>query len=526
MKSISQSQKIDLDNNIIEYLNKDILSKSNLIIDQAKKLLRLTHQKKLTKQILISSIQSLNFEKHLIHNDDELLSMDKNDIDDFSTDYISINDYLNESLIDKPLKTMVIYHWFCIEGFSPRTSLNKLDNKKISIPNSKSESNNKITKDNHDLVVKMSKNISKELINFIMNFEKTFHNFIKEEFLHMIYTNDNIQENKEQKNLQINETIIKYEPEIVKIFPMLLDFLEETIKNREIMKIPKLHLIILNHIKAIYMNKYFNLIFYINNIFELVITLLLYSTNQDNENIIKSLIDIKKEIIEFINELMTKYSKYKNEFIISISNFIVPKDNSNFMTLKSYAAIKCINIFGYEYIIKYIYPNIIKFINLFPQNITFKYKNYLISVERNKNKPQVPNINNEQNNIQNSQNNSQSQSSIPLKTFTVPFSMDYKMIPNSVVNMADNSFTQTFLSNNNEIEKTLFKIININDSGNMNLLFKETLPSYLYSEIFFSISIILNEIDTKEQNIEEKNKIKNNIVQIFGEEIIKNIFNK
>ena len=133
---------------------------------------------------------------------------------------INISEYLKEPLIEKPLDTMVFYHWFCINGFCPKTSVNKLDNKKVSLnTSSKNEinNNNKLIKDNHDLIIKMTKNISKELVSFAINFEKIFQNVIKYEFIEEKNTQEiSFEINKE---MEINATIIKSEPEIVQLFP-------------------------------------------------------------------------------------------------------------------------------------------------------------------------------------------------------------------------------------------------------------------------------------------------------------------
>ena len=425
---------------------------------------------------------------------------------------------------------MIFYHWFCIQGFCPRTNINKLDNKRVSLSSTyKFDMNNKIIKDNHELIVKMTKNISKELVFFAINFEKTFQNVIKEEFMNINSNINNKIDSPIQKEMEINATVIKLEPEIVQIFPYLLVFLEENIKNKEIMKIPRIQLIILYHIKSISINKYFNLLSYMNNILELLISLLLYSNNQNNNDIIKDFIFVKQEIVLFINELMIKYPEYKNYLILSISYFVIPKDQTNSSLLKSISSIKCINSFGYEYIFKYIYPNIGQIKKIIDQNITFKYKNTIINVEKNISKIQN-NINNNNNNINNqnensnsnsqnnNQNNSQSQSSIPLKTFTIPFSNDYVM-PLSASNMLDNSVLQSFFQNN-YFEKTYFKIIN-NDNN-----CKENLISYFYIELFTSISIILNDMYEKEKDVEKQSQIKANIIQNFGEDIFKLFSNK
>jgi hypothetical protein len=528
LKTISESQNLPLDEKIYEYLNKDILEKVNLILEQSKKFMRITHQKKLNKECLLNSIQSLKFNEHLL-NKDELFPIENSENND-KIENISIKQYLNEPIIEKPLDTMVFYYWFCIQGFCPRTSINKLDNKKMQISlMSKSENTNKIIKDNHDLIVKMTKNISKELVFFAINLERTFQNVIKDEFLNLNSNCNNKIDRPIQKEMEINATVIKLEPEVVQIFPYILSFLEENIKNKEVMKIPRMQLIILYHLKSVSINKYFDLLTYMNNILELLITLLLHSNNQSNINIIKDYIFVKQEVISFINELMTKYSKYKNDLISSIANFVIPINQFNSVILKSLSAIKCINSFGYEYIMKYIYPNINQIKKVIDQNITFKYKNTIINISINK--AQNNNNNNNNNNINNNsnsnsipnsqvnQNYSQSQSSIPIKTFTIPFSNDFG-IPFTVSNF-DNSMNQSFNQNNNNyFEKAYFKVINNDDNC------KENLITYFYIELLSSISIILNEMDGKEKDVEKQNQIKMNITQIFGEDIVKLFSNK
>ena len=278
--------------------------------------MRITNQKKLTKEILLNSINTLEFPKNLITKDELYLLENENEKEDL----INISEYINEPLIEKPLDTMAFYHWFSINGLYPKTSINKLDNKKVQLNISSSKNdidniNNKLIKDNHDLIIKMTKNISKELVSFAINFEKIFQNVIKEEFIDKNENNEiNFDINKE---MEINAVIRKSEPEIIQLFPYLLAFLEENLKNKEIMKMPKIQYIILYHIKAISVNKYFNLITYINNILEILMSLLLYSNNID-DNDIKNNIKVKEEIIYFLDDLMkNKFNKYIPDLIYS-----------------------------------------------------------------------------------------------------------------------------------------------------------------------------------------------------------------
>ena len=480
-------------------------------MSQSKQILRITRQKKLTKEIIIDSINTLEFSKDLISKDELFLLEDEDEKDN----YINIKEYINEPIIEKPLDTMVFYHWFCINGFCPKTSVNKLDNKKVSLNTSSkyetNNSNNKLIKDNHDLIIKMTKNISKELVSFAINFEKIFQNAIKDEF---IAKNENNEINFDiNKEMEINATIIKSEPEIVQLFPYLLAFLEENIKNKEIMKMPKIQYIILYHIKAISINKYFNLITYMNNILEILMSLLLYSNNID-DTIIKDSIKVKIEIIHFLKDLMkNKFDKYIPDLIYSISNFILPIDNSYSNLLRSYSSIKCINYFGYEYAINYIYPRITRLLIYINQPIIFKYKEKIICLE--KNRPQQQNQNN-QNSINQSNQNSFSQSSIPIKTFTIPFSNDF-ILPMSMNNIVEESIIQSFRQNNIANEQLNFRISDKEEE----ILCKENLVSYFYVEIFRTIEIVLNGMKERNVNEEQFEQSKKELNQIFGENLVK-----
>ena len=520
VKSLTQKQDLNIDEGINDFLNKDLLEKLNLIISKSKQFMRISHQKKLTKEIVLDSINTIKFPKNLISKD-ELFPIEE----DNDKQYININEYLNEPIIEKPLNTMVFYHWFCIDGFSPKTSVNKLDNKKMVInnhpyKNDMSNINNKLIKDNHDLIIKLTKNISKELVSFAINFEKIFQEAIKDEFI--MKSNEINFDIK--KDIEINATIIKTEPEIVQLFPYLLAFLEENIKNKEIMKIPKMQYIILYHIKAISVNKYFDLITYMNNILELLMTLLLYSNNINDINI-KDSIKVKNEIISFmINLMKNDFSKYIPDLVYSISHFIIPMNNSYPNLFRALSAIKFINSFGYDYVINYIYPQIIQIKLYFDQPVIFKYKNKIIFAEKNKPQNQIQN-NNQINNIINQSNqNSQSQSSIPLKNFSVPFSNDFA-IPMSVSNFAGESLMQSFWPNNNSInEKIYFRISDIDEENEK--LCQENLISFFYIEIFRTIEIVVNGMKKKDVNEEQFEQCKNELNQIFGESLVNLFFDR
>ena len=61
IKTISEKENLILDETINSFLEKDLLEKLNLILSQSKQFMRITHQKKLTKEIILNSIK--NFPK-------------------------------------------------------------------------------------------------------------------------------------------------------------------------------------------------------------------------------------------------------------------------------------------------------------------------------------------------------------------------------------------------------------------------------------------------------------------------------
>jgi hypothetical protein len=77
------------------FLDKELLEKLSLIISQSKQFMRINHQKKLTKEIILNSISTLKFPKNKITKDELFLLEEEKD----NEDNININDYINEPLI-------------------------------------------------------------------------------------------------------------------------------------------------------------------------------------------------------------------------------------------------------------------------------------------------------------------------------------------------------------------------------------------------------------------------------------------
>ena len=515
---------LQLDDKINNLLNIDILEKMSLILEQSKKFMRLTHQKILTKEYLFNAIKSLGYDINYINaNKDNSNSISEN-INNEET--ISISQFLAEPIIPKPLNTTIFYHWFCIQGLCPKTSVNHLENKKYSqIKNEQSIIN--IT-DNQELVIKMSKNTSKELICFALNFENTFQKIIKDEYM-ALDTCDLMEIEKSSKKfdteipkeMEINATIIKLEPEIVQLFSYFLLFLEENIKNKEILKVPRIQYLILYHIKVISINKYFNLKIYLNNIVELLISLLLYSNNEKDPELIDDYIYVKKEIINFLYELIEKFPQNIDNLIFAVKQYILPINTTNEYLMKSLVAITTINIFGYKYIINYLYPLIHKLhLILGNENVVFKFNNSFISIEKNNKK--LSNTNSSNDNHAN-----QIENSLQLKSLNFPLSNDYYGYSYSQSNVVDNSilhFSSLNQNNSNfmnQNSKNVLMLVNP-DSGYIE---SNNIATFIYKELFNSTKIILNEVENKETK-ERAKQIKMDLMNIFEEDIINLIIKK
>ena len=91
----------------------------------------------------------------------------------------------------------------------------------------------------------------------------------------------------------------------------------------------------------------------------------------------------------------------------------------------------------------------------------------------------------------------------------------------SASNFVGESVIQSFWPNNNNInEKYYFKVSDNKEDEN---LCKENLISYLYIEIFRAIEIVINEMIARGASKEQFELSKNELIQIFGENLV-NLF--
>jgi hypothetical protein len=97
-------------------------------------------------------------------------------------------------------------------------------------------------------------------------------------------------------------------------------------------------------------------------------------------------------------------------------------------------------------------------------------------------------------------------------------------MPMTVSNFAGESLIQSFGMNNVINEKIFFRVGDINSEGEK--LCEENLVSFFYGEIFRTIELALNamkeRIDVTEEQIDQ---CKNELNQIFGENLVKLFFN-
>lgn len=184
--------------------------------------------------------------------------------------------------------------------------------------------------------------------------------------------------------------------------------------------------------------------------------------------------------------------------------------------MKCFIVIKSIKLFGYYYILEYLLPNTIQIIGLLKENVVFKFNNYFIQVEKEKIK-----INNNTN-VENSNQKFQFPlDSFGLKSF-IPSNFNLFTYSNSQSD--PNSFSSNKQKNSDYIEKKVFKILDNSFNNNYEDYF-DYLVCNIYSEIFESLSFIMNEMKNKENEKEKLEQIKINLIEFFGEDIMKLLIN-
>ena len=503
-----------------------------------------------------------------IHNFKQINSYNNNYILTDPLEEINLIEIVNSSLLDIPLNPLIIYNWFCINGEIPFLSTNYLKNNTIKINHCENEKE-PILQRNNKIIMKYTKNISKELLNFIEILEENFQKEIRENLLNSINNKNNL-----SKESEILLTIIETEPSLVQIFPYLLYFLFNELNNEKNYGIQNVQISVLYYLNAILNNKYFDFLPYLKDIIDCIIKLILFDNNNiiyNNNNEIFSIINIKNYSLYLLLKINEKTLNLHNKNILIdiISLFkelIIPKKN-NLKYFECYGAIKSLNTFGIENINEYIYPNLLNILDNIEEDGLIYLKDKIISItlinkNNNNNINNIIDINNLNDNnnildnnnisenkilkINNSNNNNNDNSQI---TFTLPLTATIPqqsiLLNNTNNNLQINnsiSINNTNLSNNlnNNTNSfsyvtpnyiySKFKIekdkININNKKEYNLINNENLlknkiinksSTCLYYILFDCIKKLLN------SEFNNNNNISKNIIEIFGENIYNEI---
>ena len=332
-----------LDNEIIDYLNTEIEEKIRLILQQAKKFMRISKRKTLKVDDLNNSIRFYNFipligydsyatsEYEKIENVKGLWRPKQNIVD--------IEEYLSKPLTAFPMKPFPHFHWFAIEGKKPNISENFIREEikdinayHLSIKNTKNKilqsieqqqiqqqekilneqimqsynianniNNNENEKKN--LIKPVIHNISKELQIFFENFKQRFRKEIKMNKLNI--SNPYL---KITKELEVSMQVLKTSPGVVELLPYIIEFLMNYLENSTD---PKIYMAILYYIYCIIENKYFFIEPYLHQILILILSLILMEN--ENLNFLDSIIKVKIFSIRILKQLIKEYEvKYNN----------------------------------------------------------------------------------------------------------------------------------------------------------------------------------------------------------------------
>ena len=333
-----------LDNEIIDYLNTEIEEKILLILQQAKKFMRISKRKTLKVDDLNNSIKFYNFipligydsyatsEYEKIENIKGLWRPKQNIVD--------IEEYLSKPLTAYPMKPFPHFHWFTIEGKKPNISENFIREEikdinayNLSIKNTKNKIlqsieqqqiqqqekilneqimqsynianniNNNENENKKNITKPVIHNISKELQIFFENFKQRFRKEIKINKLNI--SNPYL---KITKELEVSMQVIKTSPGVVELLPYIIEFLMNYLEN---LNEPKVYMAILYYIYAIIENKFFFIEPYLHQIFILLLSFILIEI--EKLNYLDCIIKVKIFSIKILRQLIKEYEvKYNN----------------------------------------------------------------------------------------------------------------------------------------------------------------------------------------------------------------------
>ena len=204
------------------------------------------------------------------------------------------------------MKIFPHFHWISIDGKRPNipenfirdTSLN------INIGAVSHEKEYKDTKEPHHtqkgvkVVPPIIHNISKELQIFLDNFEQRFHKEIKNSKLNPnpLFTTS--------KELEVSLNVIENEPGVVELIPYIIEFLMNSLVNKQYISEAKVHMVILYYVDALLKNTFFYLEPYLHQIVSLVLSLALM---ENSSNVVELNVTVKNFAVGILKTLFDRY---------------------------------------------------------------------------------------------------------------------------------------------------------------------------------------------------------------------------
>jgi transcription initiation factor TFIID subunit 6 len=358
-----------LDNEIIDYLNVEIEEKMKLILLQAQKFIRISKRKTLKVDDLGHSLKLYNLDEPIGYDSYSMIDYEKIDtvkgLWRMKQNVIDIEDYLSKPMAIYPMQPFPHFFWFAIEGKRPNIPENFIrnDNQNQDIQKirqqQKSQSNylleldpspdnmakdinnnSNVNNDNNELlnnskVIENNENnniiqnnnenkncfgmdnskedtkkinhvihnISKELQIFFENFKQRFKNEMN---------GNKISNNRPylylSEDMQKSIEIIKTNPGVVELVPYIINFLMEIFENFS--SDIKISHCILHYINSIINNQTFFLEPYLHQILIIIISFILYESDEkDKSNIIylDPIIRFKFYAIKVLEQIIFKY---------------------------------------------------------------------------------------------------------------------------------------------------------------------------------------------------------------------------
>jgi hypothetical protein len=239
---------------------------------------------------------------------------------------MDLEDYLSKPIVSCPMQVFPHFHWIAIEGKRPNIpenfireeiklnleinnkekEFNLLSSSDINLNVQQIGQNNQLNinvnipnpqNKNSKVVPPVIHNISKELQIFLENFEQRFRKEIKVSKL------NNFLSFTMSKELQVSLNVIENEPGVVELLPYIIEFLMNNLANKQYVKDPKVHMVILHYVEAILKNSYFYLEPYLHQLVTLTLSLILMETSN---NLIDQSINVKDYAIKILKLLYDK----------------------------------------------------------------------------------------------------------------------------------------------------------------------------------------------------------------------------